>query len=250
MNTSPQPRSAVLTVEWEFIPLSSLPKPPTTLAANVPLSKQDFASRLTTLWLDVAGLCSNSEIAVPLGGDQVFGLDMVPSWTSTIDGELVFAAGHVHDGGVNVNVLQNGKLICDSVATYGGDPAFTDGGDGMAGIDDDPHAHHHHDENGNDVDGDDDHHHDDGHDDDHDDEHEEDHDHTHKVKRHGDDGPLVHISHMSGCSAMALPLKKGDVMSVRVQYDLSKHPAMASHHGGLEPIMGIGIIYAAIPAAA
>jgi hypothetical protein len=41
------------------------------------------------------------------------------------------AAGHLHDGGTNVQLLVDGKLACDSVATYGGSPEFI--GKGMGG---------------------------------------------------------------------------------------------------------------------
>jgi hypothetical protein len=44
-------------------------------------------------------------------------------WTSLYDGDLLAMGGHLHDGGLNVQIFQNDKLICDSQAVYesGGD---------------------------------------------------------------------------------------------------------------------------------
>jgi hypothetical protein len=45
-------------------------------------------------------------------------------WVSLYDGEIISTGGHLHDGGESVQLWQNGKQICDSVATYGGSPAY------------------------------------------------------------------------------------------------------------------------------
>jgi hypothetical protein len=37
---------------------------------------------------------------------------------------LINTSGHVHDGGQNVQILADGNLSCNSIATYGGDPAY------------------------------------------------------------------------------------------------------------------------------
>jgi hypothetical protein len=37
------------------------------------------------------------------------------------DGFIVNAKGHLHDGGINVLLMVNGKVVCDSRAVYGGD---------------------------------------------------------------------------------------------------------------------------------
>jgi hypothetical protein len=44
-----------------------------------------------------------------------------------MDGQIINAKGHLHDGGVRVVLELNGKEICDSKAVYGGD-----GGEGVS----------------------------------------------------------------------------------------------------------------------
>jgi hypothetical protein len=44
-----------------------------------------------------------------------------------VDGHIINAKGHLHDGGVRVELTLNGKVVCDSHAQYGGD-----GGEGVA----------------------------------------------------------------------------------------------------------------------
>jgi hypothetical protein len=38
-----------------------------------------------------------------------------------MDGQIINAKGHLHDGGVRVELKLNGKVVCDSKAIYGGD---------------------------------------------------------------------------------------------------------------------------------
>jgi hypothetical protein len=38
-----------------------------------------------------------------------------------LDGYIIHAKGHLHDGGINVLLMLNGQVICDSRAIYGGD---------------------------------------------------------------------------------------------------------------------------------
>jgi hypothetical protein len=35
--------------------------------------------------------------------------------------------GHLHDGGTNIALTRGGQLLCDSRATYGGNPAYREG---------------------------------------------------------------------------------------------------------------------------
>jgi hypothetical protein len=37
---------------------------------------------------------------------------------------MVLTAGHLHDGGQNVQILVDGKPTCTSAATYGGSPEY------------------------------------------------------------------------------------------------------------------------------
>jgi hypothetical protein len=43
-----------------------------------------------------------------------------PKFILSQDGTILRALGHLHDGGTNIQLLINGKLVCDSRATYGG----------------------------------------------------------------------------------------------------------------------------------
>lgn len=72
---------------------------------------------LTPVWLDL-DQCGDSEVSVPSGES-----DTHYDWDVDVPGDVVFAAGHIHDHGVNVeltNESDNGATICDSVAGYGG----------------------------------------------------------------------------------------------------------------------------------
>jgi hypothetical protein len=74
------------------------------------------------------------------------------AWTSRLTGTILSTGGHLHDGGLSVDILHNDQVICDSVATYGkpGDEsasleakkhAMADGMAGMAGDSSDPTLH-------------------------------------------------------------------------------------------------------------
>lgn len=39
-------------------------------------------------------------------------------WRSDKEASIIAAAGHLHDGGTNVEIFQNNNLLCDSVARY------------------------------------------------------------------------------------------------------------------------------------
>jgi hypothetical protein len=77
---------------------------------------------IRVVWFDLAQ-CGTSEI-VPLQQTGKWSLK-APTWTANFDGEIIGAAGHLHDGGTNVKLSIDGQQVCDSVATYGGSPEFT-----------------------------------------------------------------------------------------------------------------------------
>jgi hypothetical protein len=43
-----------------------------------------------------------------------------PFFTMPMDALLIGGKGHLHDGGVNIELLRNSSVICDSRAVYGG----------------------------------------------------------------------------------------------------------------------------------
>jgi len=72
------------------------------------------------VWLDVRQ-CGTSEVTSPQSkGNFSINYD----WTSDVNGEILGAGGHVHDGGIKVTLFQDGKNICDSVASYGAKKEF------------------------------------------------------------------------------------------------------------------------------
>lgn len=81
----------------------------------------DHSSReaLRPVWLDVAQCSETSHYSVPSGEES----DTHYDWKASFGGELIAAAGHIHDHGVNIaltNQSESGSLLCDSVAGYGG----------------------------------------------------------------------------------------------------------------------------------
>lgn len=77
------------------------------------------------VWLDL-DQCGDSEVSVPTGES-----DSHYDWTVNVPGDIIAAAGHIHDHGVNVeltNESDNGSLICDSVAGFGGTGYVTSDG--------------------------------------------------------------------------------------------------------------------------
>ena len=48
-----------------------------------------------------------------------------PAYTATTSGTIYNAQGHLHDGGVDVQLSVNGKVMCNSQAHYGGDKGTT-----------------------------------------------------------------------------------------------------------------------------
>jgi Stress up-regulated Nod 19 len=84
-------------------------------------------------WLDITG-CGISSEAAEKG---VYERKQKRPWTSNIDGRLLYATGHVHDGGTKTTIYRtrNGATseICVSHAEYGGRAGYV-GADGMEHI--------------------------------------------------------------------------------------------------------------------
>jgi hypothetical protein len=114
MNETPKNVSAVLTLDYEFVPANPFP----TSFRN-----------LTSAWLDVGG-CRNSD--VPALPNSTFTLDTPTTWIvpenffPSGSGHIVFTEGHLHDGGTVVEILRNDDNICNSSATYGATSGFVD----------------------------------------------------------------------------------------------------------------------------
>jgi hypothetical protein len=100
------PKDLVFSIEWEFIP-----------------GRQPGWSEVRGLWMDIAP-CSAmmSDIPPPTGKTQ-FTLTG-PAWKSSVDGRLLNTVGHMHDGGLEVQILSNEKPVCVSKASYDGSPGY------------------------------------------------------------------------------------------------------------------------------
>jgi hypothetical protein len=143
---------------------------------------------LRAIWLDITG-CGASDEAPK--NDKIFTASMRP-WTVTFDGPLLGTAGHLHDGGKDVKVYLNDKVICDSNAIYGG-RGYVESASAM-----------------------------------------------------GDMASMAHIGKMTTCVNMG-EMKKGDTIHIDANYDFTAHPGMKNTAGGLSDIMGISVLYTAIP---
>ncbi|KAF2428039.1 hypothetical protein EJ08DRAFT_719738 [Tothia fuscella] len=68
------------------------------------------------VWFDVAQ-CLTSEWPAPYNSGNY----TVPAatWVANFDGEIIGAAGHLHDGGQRVTLEVDGKQVCNSEAKYG-----------------------------------------------------------------------------------------------------------------------------------
>jgi hypothetical protein len=70
------------------------------------------------VWFDVAQ-CGISEVSGHTPGSK-FDISASP-WSANIEGEVLQAGGHLHDGGTAINLMVNGKTVCESTPTYGTD---------------------------------------------------------------------------------------------------------------------------------
>jgi hypothetical protein len=105
MNTAMENQTAVVTMTYEYLP-------------GLPSSFQ----KVTPIWLDITG-CGDSE--EPAKNDTIFQYTS-PVWTANATGRIAAAIGHLHDGGVNLDITQNNSTMCDFEAAYGENPGYID----------------------------------------------------------------------------------------------------------------------------
>lgn len=98
MNMAMEPREAILTMSYEYIP--AVPK---------------GFSKVKSYWLDIGG-CGSSSFPAEKKGTFEYSS---PMWISNTTGRITFVASHLHDGGTHTEIRKNGKVICDSTASYG-----------------------------------------------------------------------------------------------------------------------------------
>jgi hypothetical protein len=204
MNENKQDKIVYLTMTYDFIE-----------------GRPEGFSNFRSIWLDIVE-CGTSEKAAPKGKDKFV---EKKTWVANLDGDILGMGGHLHDGGVNLEVRVDNEIECDSVATYGVTPGGKSGGmmggDGMGAM-------------GRMIS---------------------------TVSRFASgnsnaslekrDGPghgitgMPHITKMSVCGGPTLPvrkLKKGQNWSIHAYYDYAKHNGMKTAAGAESNIMGIAIM--------
>jgi hypothetical protein len=106
MSMSTKPETVAIQMKWQWIPAAQ--------AGSI--------AKIEPVWFDV-DQCGDSEVAVPAGPST-------KSWTWTVNrpGKLVGIGGHIHNGGINVDIRNDttGQQICNSVAGYGQTPLYVD----------------------------------------------------------------------------------------------------------------------------
>jgi hypothetical protein len=141
MNLSPLPRPVFVTITYEYIPLLGISvRDSPSLAPHSSLSPSSIGFRaVTPIWLDITGICGSSSFSPPNSTTTSpitsFSASMSPPWTSILNGQTIFAAGHLHDGGIFLSILRNGRSVCDSIARY----PFIKGDGDLNGEGDDVH---------------------------------------------------------------------------------------------------------------
>ncbi|TID20324.1 hypothetical protein E2P81_ATG07626 [Venturia nashicola] len=98
MNMNPQSKQVWMTMYYDFV-------------EDHPAGWDE----VKPVWFDVAQ-CGTSEV----GGGQAGANFKIASgsWTASFDGEVMGVGGHIHDGGINLEVLQGAQVSCNSQARY------------------------------------------------------------------------------------------------------------------------------------
>lgn len=114
MNTEMVNQTAIVTITYEYLPGS-----PSSF------------HKVTPIWLDITG-CGDSE--EPAKNNTAFQYTS-PVWTANATGRVTAAIGHIHDGGVNLDITKNNSTFCDCVAAYGQNSGYIDSsGMSMSGM--------------------------------------------------------------------------------------------------------------------
>ena len=103
MNTAMVNQTAFVIITYEYISLS-----PSFFRKGVPV------------FIDIGG-CPGYDLAAH--ADTTFDYTSSP-WTSTVSGKITTFAGHLHDSGVNIDILRNNQSVCNDVASYGHTPEY------------------------------------------------------------------------------------------------------------------------------
>jgi hypothetical protein len=115
MNEKPEDKVVYMTITYDYVD----GRPP-------------GFSNYRTIWLDVAQ-CGTSEVRAPKESGQFM---VQQTWKANLNGDIIGAGGHLHDGGVRVALEVDGKEVCDSRSSYavGGPGGMAAGGMGGGGM--------------------------------------------------------------------------------------------------------------------
>lgn len=100
MNMYDHSQEVVVSTIWDFVPSDA-----SAFAEAVPF------------WLDIGG-CDSSEQPAMAAGEFSYAS---PENTTHFNGKVAAIGGHLHDGGTHLEILKNGKPICNTQAAYKGD---------------------------------------------------------------------------------------------------------------------------------
>ncbi|GAA5108747.1 hypothetical protein [Haloechinothrix salitolerans] len=113
-----------LPLTWTLVELMNMKSDAQTVYFDVTMThvsaRAGGMTEATPVWLD-ANNCGDSTHPVPEGKSTT-----TWEWTSTIDGTLKAAGGHLHDGGEVITAFNRttGETLCESEAGYGTDPSY------------------------------------------------------------------------------------------------------------------------------
>lgn len=113
MNQAMYDQTVMVTITFEWIP-----------------GKQEDFFDVIPIWMDIGGCVYASDMPVknpPLYSDENVFSWSSPTYTSQFSGAFLGMSGHLHDGGVNVEIYKDlTRQLCNVVALYGQDPAYID----------------------------------------------------------------------------------------------------------------------------
>lgn len=109
------PKDLEFSIEWEYVD-----------------GKPEGYGDVRGLWLDIAPCSAMMSDLPPPHGKTQFKFDSQETWTSSINGKLLNTVGHMHDGGTEFHILQNGKDICTSKAVYDNNPEYVPGEEALS----------------------------------------------------------------------------------------------------------------------
>jgi len=88
-------------------------------------------NQIKPFWLD-ANMCGTSEVK-PLKENGAFIVESKP-WNPNFEGKIVYAQGHLHDGGVEIDIrMSPSSSLCKSIPKYSETPEYRYKGASMGG---------------------------------------------------------------------------------------------------------------------